>query len=556
MKGRSAAALLLLLCLVPALFLIYPVLDTLSRAFFVDGRLTFGYLRDVLATPALLVLFLNSFNLALLATVLSLVMGCLTAYALDRYRFRGRRLLQVLVLFPLLLPPFVGAIGIRRLLARFGTVNLFLMQTGLIERPIDWLGDTGALGIALTQSLHLFPMIYLNVAASLAQLNPAMEEAAKAAGASSRRIAWRILFPLIAPGIAAGALLVFLSSFTDLGTPLLFAVHALLPVAIYEMRGETYENPQGYALVALMLCLAVAFFAAGRLMKRGGLEGQGGKGAALRTLTVPSRRAKVFLLTPAALIVAGALLPHLMVLTLSLSEVWFFTPLPTQLSLSAYRGLGAHPLTGSALRNSFLLSIAATCVDLVIALPAAFLLARTKLRGRFLLEILYALPLAVPGVVLAFGYLECFSGTFLDPRLNPMPLLAIGYSIRRLPFMLRAAGAGLAASTRHLEDAGRVSGASPFRVLRKITLPLLSPHLLAGAILCFSFSMIEVSESLLLAMQERFFPITKAMYALLGRPDGMCIASALGMVGVVLVAGSLLLTKRLLGKDLAALFRI
>jgi len=150
-----------------------------------------------------------------------------------------------------------------------------------------------------------------------------------------------------------------------------------------------------------------------------------------------------------------------------------------------------------------------------------------------------------------------FSPTFLNPRENPVPLLVAAYAIRRLPYMVRAAYAGFQQINVTLEEAAVNLGSSTLRSLRRVTLPLISANLIGGGILAFAFAMLEVSDSLVLAMKERFFPITKAIYQLLGRiGDGPYIASALGVWAMVFLALSLMTAGVLLGRRMGQLFRV
>ena len=216
-----------------------------------------------------------------------------------------------------------------------------------------------------------------------------------------------------------------------------------------------------------------------------------------------------------------------------------------------------HQLTVSSIRNSVFLSTLSTILDIVIGVTVAYLLVRKVFPGKDLLDVLAMLPLALPGLVLAFGYVGAFSGTFLDIRNNPMPLLVIAYAIRRLPYMVRAAYAGFQQTSETLEEASLNLGASPARTLRKITMPLVAANIMAGSILAFAFAMLEVSDSLILAAKEEFYPITKAIYALTLRvADGPYVASAMGLLGMFLLGGSLLLAGRFLGKRMGELFRV
>jgi iron(III) transport system permease protein len=157
---------------------------------------------------------------------------------------------------------------------------------------------------------------------------------------------------------------------------------------------------------------------------------------------------------------------------------------------------------------------------------------------------------------MAFGYVAAFSATPLDVRVNPVPLLVIAYAVRRLPYMVRAAYAGFQQTSVALEEAAVNLGASPMKTLYQITFPLIFANLIAGAVLSFSFAMLDVSDSLILAVKEQNYPVTKAIYTLLERiADGPYIASAMGMLGLLLLAGSLFVAGRFFGRRMGELFR-
>ena len=138
-----------------------------------------------------------------------------------------------------------------------------------------------------------------------------------------------------------------------------------------------------------------------------------------------------------------------------------------------------------------------------------------------------------------------------------MPLLVIAYAIRRLPYMVRSAYAGLMQSSITLEEASISLGASPITTFRKITLPLIFAHLVVGSLMAFSFAMLEVSDSLILAMQEKYYPITKTIWYLSGRiEDGLPLASAMGILGMILLTITLLVAGKLLGKKFGDVFRM
>jgi iron(III) transport system permease protein len=184
------------------------------------------------------------------------------------------------------------------------------------------------------------------------------------------------------------------------------------------------------------------------------------------------------------------------------------------------------------------------------------LVARKKITGAKLLDILTMLTLTIPGIILAFGFVACFTDTILDPRINPIPLLIIAYALRRLPYMVRSTYAGFLQSSVSLEEASASLGASPRTTFFKITFPLIFAHVLVGSVLAFSFAMLEVSDSLILAMRENYYPITKTIWYLTGRlGDGPALASAMGVLGMGILLVALLIASQLLGKKLGDLFR-
>jgi iron(III) transport system permease protein len=566
--NRGTSAFLGLLVAFFGVFLFYPVSLLLQGAFLVEGRPSLAYFGLLLASPLQRQALLTSGLIAGLTTVLTTLLTLPLAWLMTRFDFRGKGLLSSLLLVPMIMPPFVGAIGLRQLLARFGSLNLLLMELGVLapDQPIDWLGRGGFWGIVILQVLNLYPIMFLNVSAAMANVDPSLREAAQNLGAGHWRLFRTVTLPLILPGYFAGAIIVFIWAFTDLGTPLIFGYSRVVPVQIFDASKETAENPMGYALVVVVLALTVALFLLSKqllarkryeMIARGHTLGAETRASVLQT-------AGIWTLLLAVILVA--LLPHVMVIVQSFAERWFFSIAPTDWTLASYGDVFRHGLTGSSIRNSLFYSSLSAMLDLVLGVIIAWLLTRRRIPLAGLLDALAMLPLALPGIVIAFGYVAAFDidgrqhpwlDRVLDPRTNPTLLLIISYSVRRLPYIVRSAYAGFQQTSVTLEEASANLGASPLRTLRRITLPLVMAHLIAGTILTFSFAMLEVSDGLILAMTERYYPITKMIYQLMGRiePNAPSVACALGVVGMVILTASLLVAGRLLGRKLGQLFR-
>ncbi|MEM2904839.1 MAG: iron ABC transporter permease [Candidatus Bathyarchaeia archaeon] len=537
------------------LFLFVPLLYVFVGAFFIKGELTAYYFSLVFTDPLYRESLVNSLLIGLFATIATSFIAVPVAYLLVRFDFPLKRAIQGLLLAPLVMPPFVGAIGMKQFFGRYGSVNLVLMQLGLISSPVDWFGG-GFWGVVLREALHLYPFLYLNTAAALANIDPTLEEQAENLGSSGFRLFRTVTFPLVLPGYLAGAIIVFVWAFTDLGTPLIFDFRYALPPLIFTRVQDIWVNPMGYGLTVLTLMVSIlAVLVTRRYVSRKSYEmlGRGHVQPRVRKL----RGLKLILAYLALiLVVLAAFTPQISVVVTSLAEVWFFSPLPQVWTERFYILALTHPVTTLAIRNSLLYSIGSTAIDLLLGVLIGYLLARKTFPGKDLLDSVAMMPLALPGIVIAFGYLATFTGTPLDPFVNPVPLLIISYSVRRLPYSVRAAYAGFQQTSVALEEASLSVGASPLRTLLSITAPLILANVVAGGIMTFSASMMEVSDSLILAAQEPFYPITKSIYALNNRiQDGPFIASALGIIGTLIVVTCLLLANKLLGRSMGELFR-
>jgi len=545
-------------------FFLWPILQVLRGGFVdADGRLTFAYLGSLLTDPIYLGGLANSFRLALTSTVFALLLAVPLAFVADRFSFPAKGFLGSLILVPMILPPFVGAIGIRQILGQYGAFNALLIDVGL--RPagwtFDWLGANQFLGVALVNALSLYPIIYLNTVAALANIDPAMEEAAANLGCTGLRRFRRITLPLIMPGLFAGGTIVFIWAFTDLGVPLIFDYSSVMSVQIFYGLKDIGGNPFPYALVAVMLFSSVLFYALGK-----GLFGREAHAMMAKATSAGGPRdlprARAWLCTA---LFAGvtflALLPHLGVVLTAFSTDWYAGVLPHHLTLQNFSLALGHDLTVPAIANSLKYASLSTAVDLVLGVALAYVIVRSKVAGRSILDFLAMLPLAVPGLVLAFGYLAMSQDgkffAFLNPVKNPTILLIIAYSIRRLPYVVRSAVAGFQQSSETLEEAAQNLGCPPLKSLLRVTLPLIMANLIAGGLLAFSFAMLEVSDSLVLAQKQLYYPITKAIYELfqlLG--DGQLIASALGVWAMAFLGICIAGLTVLLGRKLGAIFRV
>jgi iron(III) transport system permease protein len=562
--SAGAHLLGLALALLIAATLIWPILLVIGTGFVHKGGLSLYWFERIVSNENLLAQLTTSVLLGGVTTLISLALALPLAMLRSRCRFRGQGLLGVLVLVPMILPPFVGALSMRRLLGQFGTLNLVLEKIGLLDfsraLPPDWLGS-GFLGVAVLQSLHLFPILYLNASAALANVDPAYAQAARNLGAGPIRTFFRITLPLIRPGLFAGGTLVFIWSITDVGTPALMGYDQLAPVTIFKELAKDSVSPLTYSLVFVVLIGSIVLYVLGKFLFGRAFSAESSKAsvaAEIRPLGVLGTLGAwaVFLF-----VIGLSLLPHVGVILTAVSAKWVNTILPSAYTWQHLHFVLVRQETFNSILNSVKYAGVSTVVDLALGGLAAWLIVRSRIRGRTLLDGLMMLPLAVPGLILAAGFVAMTAkGTWLEsigPKGNPFVILVVAYSVRRLPFAVRGISAGLEQVPVSLEEAARNLGASRTGAAWRITAPLITANIVAAGVLTFAFAMLEVSDSLILAQVSDFFPITKEIYvkATASNQDALNVASALGVYGMIFLGGTMAVATALLGKRLGAIFR-
>ncbi len=554
-------------------FLIWPIAQVVARGFTDNsGHVTFQYVSLIFRNQVLVDGLTNAANIGLWTTLASLLIALPLAVLSVRYDFPGRALLSGLLLVPLVLPPFVGALGMKLVLARYGPLTqIFAPHAPL---GIDWLqpggGNAGRIiAIVIVEALHLYPIMLLNVQASLANIDPTMQQAAANIGASRFTIFRRVTLPLIRPGLFAGSTLVLIWSFTELGTPLMFGYNRVTPVQIFKQITDISDNPLPYALVVVTLLVSVGLYVIGKVLLGRGFDAATTKASIASTPQRLHGLRAVAAALPFLVVFLLAVLPHISVILTSFSSTgaWYKTLLPSKLTLGHFKDALVDDLAFPSIVNSMRYAVLATGIAVLIGIAAGVVIVRSNIRTRGIIDALAMLPLAVPGIILAFGYLAISirikqklgagAPIWLDVQKYPVVLLVIAYAARRLPYVVRSTVAGLQQTPRDLELAAANIGASRFAVLRRITMPLILANLIAGALLAFAFAMLEVSDSLILAQKTDYFPITKAILDLSNRlGDGLYIASALGVWAMLLLTLTILSANAFIGKKLGAIFRI
>ncbi|MHA2138772.1 MAG: ABC transporter permease [Candidatus Hodarchaeales archaeon] len=521
----------------------------------------------------------NSLFVATLTTFLSLIVGAGLALVMARYKFAGKTFLRSILLLPLIIPPFIGTIGFDKFLGSNGIINETIFFP-MFNLKIVFGGN---LGIVFVQTLHFYTLIYLNSYSSLVNIDPSLEEQAENMGASSLTLLRRITLPLATPGIAAGAILTFILSLEDLGTPLIFeslsqsisfeymTTYVLKNLQIPSLSGFFVINPVAAALAAIMVVIAMVGFLIIRKfvsLKKYAMISKGRVGEPRAQDASFIKRSLIYLFF--IVFMPIALIPHVGTFLFAITEpgtnAITFDPFLTLLGQGSDISSGLYSQIMTSIVNMFWYSLFATFLIVIIASVIAYILARKEFPGKGILDTVVTLPLAIPGIVIGFGYLYIFyqesipfpinllepttfevfldylgdlfrnpaiflegtipgvDGLFnlllifafpmwlidlvfetltginlsMNPAVSPVLLLVLAYTVRKFPFTVRSAYAGISQTDIQLEEASFNLGAGRVRTITKITLPLVAISLFAGSLISLVYCMSEVSTTILL----------------------------------------------------------
>ncbi len=533
--GQTAVMLLIFLFLLA--FLVIPVVQVVFVAFMdaTTGGFTLLNFKDFFNTALFRESFWNSLYVGGMSVLIASLFSMPLAYFTSRFEFRGAVIIQSLGIIPLIMPPFVGAVAMLMLFGRNGSVNLLLDQ---------WFGFTipfmeGLNGVIFVQSIHYFPFILINLSAALQNIDRSMEESAQNLGCSGLRLFRRIVLPLAMPGYIAGASLVFLKVFDDLGTPLLLNVNNMLaPQAYLRIASIGIKDPMGYVISVILVVIALGSMWLAMLALKGkdyATVQKGGGGLSKRRMR-PGEKVMAWIIV---LVIMGLVLaPHFGLTLLSFGTIWSYSVLPDALTANHFVAVFAE--TPEYMTNTVLYACLAGIIDVILGTAIAYIVLRTKLKGRQWLDYIAMAAVAIPGLVIGIGYLRTFF-SFQVPWLENQSIatwwvaIVVALSVRRLPYALRACTAALQQVSVSLEESAENLGAGKFATVRKIVVPLMAGGILAGFVTSFATAAVELGMTLMLVSKNSDGPLSYGIYVYMQSAAGRGPGAALGIVAVLVV---------------------
>lgn len=529
--------------LVYLLFLIYPMAHLIQQSVLDPdtGAFSMANFQKFFSKSYYFDTLFNSFKISIVATILSIGLGTPLAYMFSRYKIRGKSLLNIMIIVASMSAPFIGAYSWILLLGRSGVVTTFFKGMGITIPDIY-----GFWGIVLVMTLQLFPLVFLYARGALKNIDNSLIEAANNLGCSGIACFFKVVVPLIMPTLLAAALLVFMRSFADFGTPMLIGEgYRTFPVVLYtEFINEVGGNDGFAAAIAVIAIVVttVVFLAQKYVSNKNAfslnalhpMEEKEAKGATRFLIHLYSY-----------LVVGIAIVPQVYVTYTSFknTEGKVFKP---GYSLMSYAS--AFGKLGRSIQNTLVIPILALVIIVLLAVLIAYLVVRRKNVLTNAVDIISMIPYIVPGTVLGIALLTGFNKR---PMLlsGTMLIMVVALVIRRLPYTIRSSVAILQQIPMSIEEAAISLGASKMKSFFKVTVPMMTAGIVSGAILSWVTMISELSTAIIL-YTGKTKTLTVAVYTEVIRGN-YGIAAALSTILTVLTVVSLLTFNKVNGgKDL------
>lgn len=471
---------------------IWPLFNLLRASFTGDGDgLSLSNFGQFFTSPLYYRTLLNSLVVSVCVTTLSLAVAFPLAYFMTMARIRGSKTIQILILASMMSPPFIGAYSWILLLGNNGTITNFFSNSLGIEIPSIY----GFGGILLVLTLQLVPLIFTYLMGAWKTIDLSLLEAAESMGSTGLRRATKVIAPLLWPTVLAGSLLVFVRAFADFGTPMLIGQgYRTIPVLIYSSFVGEVGTDAGFAaavsvvviVITLTVFLVQKYFAGRKNFSM----------TAMRTIEAkPVHGIKGFLMHAYVYgFLALAILP-LLVVVVSAFRNTLYGQFVAGYSLDNFTNASSDII--KMIRNTLTIGVTALVLLVIAAIFLSYLSVRRRNAMNNVLDTMTMVPYVVPGLVIGIAFLMTFSSPPLVLS-GTAAIMVIALLIRRLPYTVRSTSALLYQHSPSIEEAAISLGASKFKTLRRVVVPMLAPGILSGAILSWVTIITELSTTLFL----------------------------------------------------------
>jgi len=448
-------------------------------------------------------LFWNSLKFALGSCAISFLIGTYLAWINERTNTPFKKLFMVMSLIPFIIPGILSTIAWILLLSpRIGLINLGVMAVLGLESPPFNIYSMG--GMVWAEAIHLYPLVFLLMAAAFRNMDTSLEEAALTAGSSTFTTFQRVTLPLMRPAMFSVLLIMFIRSIESFEVPALVGVPARISVFTTKIFLAIHQFPSDFGLAGAYAVTLLAISTAGVLFYQRITRREEryatvtGKGYRPRVIDlgpwkyVTSASAFfIFLLAvifPVFILLWSSFIPYYGVPSMELLE---------RVTLANYQYILNYPLAMTAFKNSFILSVGSATLVMLLTSVIAWITVKSKVPGRAFLDNMTFIPIAMPGIVLGVSLIWVYL-TLPIPIYGTMWVLLLAYLTKFMPYGIRANSASMIQINKELEEASFASGGTWLQTFTKVILPLLMPGFVAGWIYISIIALRELSTSILL----------------------------------------------------------
>jgi len=465
----------------------------------------------------------NSVGVSLAASALTIVLAVPLAFMVSRWNIRGKPLIIALSTIPLMLPSFISAFAWIFLLGRSGIATGLLQSIGIPFKSIY-----GYTGVIMVFTIQFYPYVFLMTLSGFNSVDESIEEAGRSLGTGPVKTFIKVSMPLVLPGILSGTLLVFMTSVENFGVPMIIGEQKpFLAVQAYiEFTSDIGLHPgMAYALSVLLILVTMTSLMAQRyyLRKRNFIQSAKGRPRITELRKGPRRLATGYCFA----VVSVPLIPFFVALIISFMEMRGPVIHPN-FSLQNYSYALSH--MARPIFNSYFLATVATLVSVVIGVPAGYILTRRRSVIGDALDFAIMLPFTIAGTVLGIALIVMFNTGFLVLTGTWM-ILALSYTIRKMPFVARSSSSILYQLDPSMEEASISLGVSPMKTFFKITIRLMTGGIIAGAILTWVTTISELSSTIVLQTPGWSTMTVEMFQGILS--DDMGMASAFASILIV-----------------------
>lgn len=490
------------------IFQIFPLVYMLIKAFFPDGSFSLSTFERLYSYS----MNWGALTNTLIAASLTMVFGTLLAFPLawlvGRTNMYGKKFFRSLFVLTYMVPPYVGAMAWMRLLNQnVGTVNVFLRSLFDLQATTGPLNIYTLGGMIWVLTTFYYPYAFITISRAMEKMDPSLEEAARISGASPLKTVFTVTLPMMTPSLIAGALLVFVCAASCYGIPSIVGapgkVHTVTTrIVEYMGLGQDGINDATGLAVFLMILAVIILYISDVVIAKKQYITVSGKSTRPNIVDLGKWR---WVTTAGVSLFAGIVivLPFITVITTSFKKNLGKGLLdPNNFTTMHWTKIFARSDILESLKNSIIFAAIAATIGIVISFTMAYLLQRTRVRGRKIPDFLITLGSGTPSVVIALGLIMTMNGKFVLNLYNTAAIMIIAYLIKYLMMGMRTVVSAMSQIHVSLEESSQASGAGWLRTMAKVTVPLIFPSIAAGWFLIFIPCFYELSMSTLLYARD------------------------------------------------------